>query len=281
MPNINKIIKQVKHLQPIPAMVHRVLETTADPESDLQDLVKLVEHDISITANVLKVCNSAHFGLPVKVDSIQRAITLIGYQKLVELVLEQTLGGNLQQSQEGYGLEKGELWKQSVAAAKVARNLAERRQMGNISALYTAALLKDIGKVVLHEYVGKQLDNIQRKVTSKGISFLEAEKACIGMDHAALGGIIAREWGFNSHLIYMIENHHLNDSAARLDAATTAIYLADMVAMMAGSCIGVDRLAYPAYEDTFSDFFLAKDELKTLIQIYSGYLAGAERLLGN
>jgi putative nucleotidyltransferase with HDIG domain len=279
MSNIQKILKQVQRLQPIPAMVHRVLQLAADPESSQKDLVALVEHDPAITANLLRVCNSAHFGLRVKVDSIQKAISLIGNQKMVELVLEQTLSGNLQSAQKGYRLERGELWKQSVAAAKVTNSLAARRQLANLPAIYTAALLKDIGKVVLHEYVADQLGRIQDKVTNKGMSFLEAEKACIGMDHATLGGIIAREWRFNSHLIYMIENHHLTDANARQDPATAAIYLADMIAMMAGSCIGVDRLAYTVYEETFADFFLAKDELTVFIQGYEGYLAAAKRLL--
>lgn len=260
-------------------MVHKVLKLAADPDADQKNLVDLVEHDPAITANLLKVCNSAHFGLRVKVDSIQKALSLIGNQKMVEMILEQTLSGNLQRAQKGYQLEKGELWKQSVAAAKVANSLAARRRLVNLPAIYTAALLKDIGKVVLHEYVAKQLDRIKHKVTNKGMSFLEAEKACIGMDHATLGGIIAREWRFNSHLIYMIENHHLTDPNARRDPATTSIYLADMVAMMAGSCIGLDRLAYIVYEEIFADFFLAKEELTVLIQSYEGYIAGAQRLL--
>lgn len=279
MSSIEKIMKRVKRLQPIPAMVHKVLALASDPESSLQDLVGLVEYDPVITGKLINVCNSAQLGLPVKVDSVQRALTLLGYQKIVELVLEQMLGSNLQVAQKGYRLAKGDLWKQSVGAAKVARNLAERRQLGNLPAVYTAALLKDIGKVVLHEFVGDQLEKIQQKVNSKQISFEEAEKECIGMDHATLGGIIAREWQFSSHLIYMIENHHLSDPFARRDPATAAIYLADMVAMMAGSCIGVDRLAYTVYEDTFDDFFLAKDELKSLIQSYEGYVLGAQRMI--
>lgn len=279
MANVQKILRKVEKLPPIPAMVHRILDLTDDAESSFMELVELVEHDPAITANLLKVCNSAHLGLPVKVDSVQRALTLLGYQHIVELVLEQNLGANLQRSQKGYRLEKGDLWKQSVATAKVAKTLAQRQKLANLPAIYTAALLKDIGKVILHEFVGNEFSRIQEKVEKKGLSFTDAEKACIGMDHATLGGIIAREWHFNSHLIYMIENHHLADPAARRDPPTACIYLADMVAMMAGTCIGVDRLAYPVYEELFSDFFLTRDELKTLMLSYDGFLVSAQRML--
>jgi len=241
-------------------------------------LVDIVEVDPAITTNLLKICNSAHMGLPQKVDSVHRALTLIGMQGVVELVLAQNLGANLHAAQKGYLLDKGNLWQQSLASAMVARGLAEKQQLPNLPAIYTAALIKDIGKIVLSDYVAGQAAKIQRLVEKKGLSFLEAEKKCIGMDHAELGGIIAKEWNFNSHLIFMIENHHLSDPHARKDQATASIYLADMVAMMAGTCIGVDRLAYPIYEDTFKDYFLTKDELKTLILSYEGYVSTARSM---
>lgn len=278
MPNIKKIVYKIKSLQPIPAVVHKVLLMSEDPDSQLSDLLDIVKVDPAITANLLKVCNSAHMGLPQKVDSVQKALTLMGLQGVVELVLAQNFGANLRRAQKGYLLEKGELWKQSLACAMVARDLAERRQLGNLPAIYTAALLKDIGKVVLNEFIEGQAGKIQQLVEKKGLSFIEAEKQCIGVDHAELGGIIAREWHFNSHLIFMIENHHLADPGARRDPCTASIYLADMVAMMSGSCIGVDRLAYPVYEDIFKDSFLSKEELKSLMLSYEGYLNNAQLL---
>jgi HD-like signal output (HDOD) protein len=98
------------------------------------------------------------------------------------------------------------------------------------------------------------------------------------MNHATLGGIVAKEWNFSPHMVYMIENHHLNNAEARNDPATATLYLADMVAMMVGTCTGIDRLAYPTYEETFDDFFLAKDELKALMLTYTGFLKGARDL---
>ena len=278
MPQIKKILKKVKELQPIPPMAHKVLALATDADSSISQMIELVQHDPVITANLLRICNSAHMGLTVKIDSVQQAVTMLGMQQVFELVLSQNLTVHLTKAQEGYQMEKGDLWKQSVAAAMVARLLAERRDIYPLPAIYTAALLKDIGKVVLHEYVAHSLDKIQELVTFKGFSFLEAEQACIGMNHATLGGIVAREWNFSPHMVYMIENHHLNNAEARNDPATATLYLADMVAMMVGTCTGIDRLAYPTYEETFDDFFLAKDELKALMLTYTGFLKGAQDL---
>jgi putative nucleotidyltransferase with HDIG domain len=244
----------------------------------MPELVRMVERDPAITANLLRVCNSAYLGLAVKVDSVQQAVAMLGLQQVVELVLAQNLSANMAKAQKGYQLAKGDLWKQSVAAAMIARTLAERRDIMALPAIYTAALLKDIGKAVLHEYVADKLEKIQEVIRTQGLSFIEAEEACIGMDHATLGGIIARHWNFSPHMVYMIENHHLGNLEARNDPATATLYLADMVAMMVGTCTGIDRLAYHVYEDIFEDFFLARDELKALMLTYNGFLKGAQRL---
>jgi HD-like signal output (HDOD) protein len=281
MAKIQKIIQKVKKLSPIPIVIHKVLDFASKSDGTLDDLVRLVENDPAITANLLKACNSAHMGLPVKVNSVQQAVALLGIQKVIEVVVTQTLSVNLQRAQKGYGLAKGELWKQSVATAMVARNLAERRQLPLLPTIYTAALLKDIGKVVLHEFVADELEKIEYQVNIKGYSFIEAEHLCIGMDHATLGGTIAEEWSFSDQMVFMIRHHHLIDPEARKDPATATLYLADMVSMMVGTCTGIDRLAYKVYEDIFNDFFLAKDELKALMYSYDGYLTAAQRFLEN
>lgn len=278
MTNVALIIKKIKKLQPIPVVIHKIVAFLGDPDSSLSDLVELIERDPAITANLLKICNSAHFGLVGKVDSIQRAVALLGVKRIAELVLTHGLSQNLALALNGYSLAKGDLWKQSVAGAMMAKSLAERRGLDNQAAIYTAALLRDIGKVILHEYVADAISNIQQMVRKEGLSFIEAEKACIGLDHAALGAMIAKHWNFTPQLTFMIENHHLNSCKARDDAGTSTLYWADMVAMMVGTGIGVDRLAYHVYEDSFDDFSLSKDELRALMLMYKGFLQGAARL---
>ena len=271
MDSLAHILKKVKRLEPIPTVIHKVLDLADDPESSLNDLVGVVERDPAITANLLKTVNSAHMGLPVKVDSVRQAVSMLGLQQVVEMVLSQNLSGDLQRSQKGYGLAKGDLWRQSLAVAMVARTLAGQRDLMSLPAIYTAALLKDIGKVILHEFVAEHLPAIQKLVAEKGMSFVEAEKAVLGMDHTTLGGIIAKQWHFSPHMTYMIENHHLSNPASRNDPATATLYLADMVAMMVDTGIGVDRLAYHVYQDVFNDFSLDKQQIKSLMITYKTF----------
>ncbi|BBO70286.1 HDIG domain protein [Desulfosarcina alkanivorans] len=271
MDSLAGILKKVNQLDPIPMVIHKVLDLADDPDTSLSDLVEVVERDPAITANLLKTVNSASMGLPVKVDSVQQSVAMLGLQQVVEMVLAQNLSGNLNRSQKGYGLAKGDLWRQSVAGAMVARTIAGEQELMSLPAIYTAALLKDIGKVVLHEFVADRLDAIQELVSRKGLSFVEAENEVLGMDHTTLGGIIAKQWQFSPHMIYMIENHHLTNPASWNDPATATLYLADTVAMMVDTGIGVDRLAYHVVQDVFNDFFPDKQQIKSLMIAYKGF----------
>jgi HD-like signal output (HDOD) protein len=91
------------------------------------------------------------------------------------------------------------------------------------------------------------------------------------MDHSALGGIIAQEWGFSDHMVYMIKNHHLANEASRNDPATACIYLADMVAMIVDTGLGVDRLAYHVYQDVFNEFFADRAAVRAMLSNYKTY----------
>jgi HD-like signal output (HDOD) protein len=119
--------------------------------------------------------------------------------------------------------------------------------------------------------VADRLEDIQALVNQKGMSFVEAEMDVLGMDHTTLGGMIAKQWQFSPHMIYMIENHHLTDPASRNDPATATLYLADMVAMMVDTGIGVDRLAYHVYQDVFNQFFSDTQQIKGMLITYKSF----------
>ncbi len=278
MSEITRIIRDIQQLQPLPIVIQKIVASLGDPDSPLSDVISLIEQDPAITANLLKMLNSAHFGLVGQVDSVPRAVTLLGTRRVAELALTYGFSQNLQTALGGYRLTKGALWKQSLASAMTARKLAEQRQLSHQPAIYTAALLRDIGKVILNEYVAGAIGDIQHLVIQDGLSFLEAERACVGADHAAVGGLIARQWHFSPTMIFMIENHHLTTPEARKDPSTTILYLADMVAMLAGDGSGVDRLRYRVHADGVAAGHLSKAEMRVLMLMYQGYLRGASRL---
>ena len=266
MTNIDDIIHSIDSLTPIPPVAAQIMALAEDENSSMSDIADLVIHDPSITATLLKICNSAYFGLSRQIESVRDAITLLGLDQIVELILLNGTADSFKDEPDGYGLGEGELWHHAVLSAHVAKVLAENNGWAsNKHLIFTAALLKDIGKIVMGRYVAFSYEKINILVHSKGYSFNEAEKEIIGMNHEELGARIGKKWRFGDKLIYMIRNHHLADETCRNDPETALVYLADIVCMMIGYGTSLDGLAYRFYGEVLDRMRLTEKDLYNVI----------------
>ena len=266
MTNIDDIINGIDTLKPIPPVAAQIMALAEDEYSSMSDIADLIVHDPSITASLLKICNSAYFGLTRQIESVRDAITLLGMDQIIELILLNGTAENFKDEPDGYGLGEGELWHHAVLSAHVAKVLAENTgRTSNKHLIFTAALLKDIGKIIMGRYVAFSYEKINILVHSKGYSFNEAEKEIIGMNHEELGARIGKKWRFGDKLIYMIRNHHMTDETCRNDPETALIYLADIVCMMIGFGTSLDGLAYRFYGEVLDRMNLTEKDLQNVI----------------
>jgi len=280
MTNLNDIVEQINLLAPIPAIASQIMTKAEDPDSSLSEIADLIVNDPALTANLLKICNSAYFGLPRKVESVQNAVAWLGLDQIVELVLTNSVSENFNKGLQGYGLGEGELWRHAVTSAHVAKSLAQRCGVSqNKHLIYTAALLKDIGKLILGRFVAFSFEKINILVHSQGYSFNDAEKNVIGMNHEELGAMVGEKWSFSEKLIYIIRHHHLTDESARQDLETTLIYLADIICMMMGICSGTDGLSYRFYSDVLKRINVSEKDLQAIIAETSENQQKIEHLL--
>ncbi len=240
------ILARVEKITPLPGTAVRLMQAVQDPDSSVGDVVEIIQYDPAITGQLLRLCNSAAFGLARKVHSVHEAVCYLGTNKVMQLVLgiygSEVLGGE----QRGYGMEPGILWRHSVAVALTAETLARRICPDDLGVSFTAGLLHDIGKVVLNEFVGREFAEIVRRVSEQGESFVEAERAVLGFGHDQIGAELAERWGLPPALVRTIRWHHEPQTVDPPDPLVDAVYLADSVCMMFGLGLGADGLNYRA-----------------------------------
>jgi putative nucleotidyltransferase with HDIG domain len=266
MTDLQDIVEQIDLLEPVPPIAAQIMVLAEDPNSSLSQIADLILNDPALTANLLKTCNSAYFGLSRKVESVRDAISLVGLDHIVQLVLLNRISPTFKKGAEGYGLGEGQLWRHAVSSAHVAEILARRFGASeNKHLIYTAALLKDIGKLILGRFVAFSFEQINILVRSQGHSFNDAEHKIIGMNHEELGALIGQKWQFSDKLIYIIRHHHLADESAREDLETSLVYLADIICMMMGVCTGADGLSYRFYSDVLNRMDLTEEDLLGII----------------
>ena len=279
MNDIKSIVKKIDGLKPIPQVASKVMSIAEDPESSMHDLSDVIVYDTAVTTNLLKVANSAYFGLSEKVDSVHQAIVLIGMDQVANLVLLSAGSENLKGSQEGYDLEAGDLWKYSVSSALIARELAEKKGAKETQLIFTAALIKDIGKVILNQYVKDSFDNINTLVTEQNFTFREAEKEVIGIDHAELGGMVAENWKFSPMMIEIIRNHHLPQESSISEFESSIVYMADTICMMMGIGGGSDGLAYRFHRKVVERLGLTEKDFQHIIAGFGEKLPQVEAMM--
>jgi len=240
------ILAAASKLPPFPQAAQKVIELLQDPDVGVDRLVEVVKLDPSLTADVLKAVNSPLYGLLTKVDNLSQALTLLGNKTFSEIVFTSASAKLLGQEQAGYDLEQGELWQHSLATALMTQIIARETGRTAGPALYTAALLHDIGKVVISSFVRNKYEEIKELIAG-GLPFLEAERKVLGLDHAELGSRMASEWNFSEEMINLIQYHHRPEQ--RPDWGDLAIlYAANVTCQMIGLGGGADGVS-PAWDE--------------------------------
>lgn len=279
MTAIQELIKEIKNLKPIPAVINQILEKVDQPDSSMAEIAEIIQYDPAVTADVLRTCNSAYFGLRHPAESIKDAVNLLGLDQIVEIVVMKSGAQVLSKDQKGYGLYDGAMWKYSVSSALIAKELASRLSLESKNTIFTAALLKDIGKTILDKFVNDSFDRISHLVENKNMSFLEAEKKVIGVDHTELGGMIAKMWKFSPRMVKMIRNHHLSDMTMIKDKEVAVVYMADCICMMMGVGGGSDGLAYRFNEQVMEALGMKPDDIPMIMAQFVINMKAVEDLL--
>lgn len=279
MSSIQELIREIKQLQPVPAIISQILDIVDSPDSSVAEIAQIIQYDPVITASVLRTCNSAYFGLKNPAESIKDAVALLGTDQIVEVVLMKSCGTALSGDQKGYGQVEGDMWKYSVSSAVIAKQIAEKLEIEKKNTIFTSALLKDIGKIVLDKSVSESSDKIFNTMQAKSLSFLEAEKAVLGIDHTELGGMIGKMWKFSPKMVKMIRNHHLSDKSMLKDMEVAVVYLADCISMMLGIGVGSDGLAYRFNEQVMQELGMEADDISKIMLDFASEIKKVEDLL--
>ena len=279
MIDVETIIAAVDTLKPVSHVASKVLEISCNPNSSLAEIVDVIKYDPATTASILKICNASYFGLKRKISSIKQAVTFLGLEKLVNMVVMKVSAENFKAAQKGYDLKEGELWRYSVASALIAQDLAEKKHCKNAPLIFTSALLKDIGKLVLHIYVRDAFDNIMTLVQRKNFTFVEAEKEIIGIDHAELGARIAEKWHFEQRMVEIIRNHHDPTASPPEDLTIPIVYLADSICMMIGVSGSSDGLAYRYHQNVLDLLRFSDTDLQHTIANFWAKIGSVDELI--
>ncbi len=262
---LNTVISEVDELPSLPQVVIRVMELTDDPESTAFDIQEVLNQDQSMTAQVLRLANSVYYGYSRRIATVSDAIIMIGFNAVRSIVLAASVSKILKKELKGYVMDEGELWKHSQATAIFARLLAKRVKFRSIELAYTAALLHDIGKLVLNSFMNEAYQEVISIVNEEKLPFNEVEDTIFGYNHATLGGKVAEKWKLPLDLSEAIACHHEPGRAEINPRLTAIVHVADAVTMQMGMGLGIDGLMYPLFSESLELLGLTEYDLEVVM----------------
>jgi len=211
------LLEIVEKMPAFPQSVHRVIELTSDINSDPRALVEVIEHDPILIMKILKMVNSAYFGLAEKITSVNHAVVYVGINTIKNLALSTATLGVLPRTNKA-GFDMDAFLLHSLSTAIIARIIARRLNIPERETFdfFLSGLLHDFGKIVFAHFMPNDFKRVLQMVKEEGLHLYEAEQNIFAADHTQIGALLGEKWNLPVHLISCIRNHHYHDSKESL-----------------------------------------------------------------
>lgn len=232
--NITELVEGVGDLVTLPDVFIRISQLVDDPDSTLDDIAKVVSQDPSFTVRLLRVANSAFYGFASSIETVPRAVTLIGTSQVRNLALSTSVARTFAGLPNEL-VSMDNFWHHSLYCALAARLIAKRVSKSDPEALFTAGLLHDIGELVIFNRLPEEAKEALELVLDSGdeMPVYLAERQIMGLDHAQVGGELARQWNLPPLLLDCIACHHDIHKAQHCPRETAIVHIANVIALMA------------------------------------------------
>ncbi|HBR97640.1 MAG TPA: phosphohydrolase [Gammaproteobacteria bacterium] len=267
-----ELIAAVQDVPLLSPSVSQLLEVTADPKYNIADLIRIIKHDAVLTARLLRVVNSAAYALPVEVETVDRAVAMLGSRVVVGLALGGAGDGLFTRPLDGYDSNGEGIWRHDLFSAIAGRYVGLKATTDFTPDLaFTGGLLLDIGKAVMSQFlVGKSAAMLADIANGTASDYLEEETRLLGLDHAELGYELAKCWQLPEVLQNAIRYHHKPSQASEIYRPLCyAVHIGDTLAMMAGHSAGSDAMQYQL-ESGYDAYFKLDEQDIGMIMLQSG-----------
>ncbi|MDL2285390.1 HDOD domain-containing protein [Desulfovibrio sp. OttesenSCG-928-F07] len=222
------IVQMEVRLPPMPAVLGELQEVTAKPYVSSAEVGEVVAKDPSLTAWLLKLVNSPFFGFSVKVDTVSRAVTLLGLEQFKTLAMGSMLNSLASQLPAGI-INLDSFWRHSIATALAAQTIWKVLKREEPERLFVAGLLHDCGLLALAYAAPKTFSGLTQAIERSDKPRYQAEQELLDFDHARLGGMLLHRWNMPLPLVMAVLRHHQVESPERYMEAAV-VHLADVIA---------------------------------------------------
>lgn len=190
----------------LPEVYFRLRTVMDDASFCMGDVTEVISHDPAMTARLLHLVNSAYFGLAAKIDTVNRAVSMLGTQQIHDLVLAVSVAETFEDVS-GDVMDMKSFWRKSVECAITCRELAVMCNVLDKERVFVAGLLRDIGHLIMYQSIPIQTKQAFEQSRKQGVPLFKVERVIVGIDYAKVGGTLMRQWNLPRSLWESAEFH--------------------------------------------------------------------------
>ena len=203
-----KVEETINFLPPLPSVMTDLIEALNSEDADFRTLGQIISRDPSMAMDVLKIANSAFYGLQNKVTSIEQAVRMLGISEIASLCISCSTTASLKAPKGVETLDLRRFWRHSVATGVIAKIVCSQLNLGRWDSLYLSGLIHDVGAVVLDRFRHDVYQEILDLTSKENISVLEAEERVMGASHDTVGGWLMTKWRLPQVFVEVASYHH-------------------------------------------------------------------------
>lgn len=262
---LEEIVARTPELPSIPAAALKVIQETESVTATAASVARILVSDQALTARILRLANSAYYGLTRKVNHVSEAVVVLGMRTVKNLALVASSYPWLTKPVPGYELGSKDLWLHSIGVGIGAQLTAKLSRKCHDDMAFTAGLLCDIGKLAMSVWFEEKTSKMLLAAQQKGMTFCEVERLLLGYDHAEVGAFLTENWNFPTQIVQAIRYHHSPDQQETYDPLADCVHVGDYLTMMMGFGLGGDGLQYKLDPDSLSRLGLEANNLDEII----------------
>ncbi|MBW2053943.1 MAG: HDOD domain-containing protein [Deltaproteobacteria bacterium] len=225
----NEIIGRMTGLPSLPGPVIAILDVLNNPASSAQELSEALRYDQSIASRVLKLVNSAFYGFPRQIDTLSKAVTILGYTSIQNIILTTSIFDTFNNVPHDQSLDRKSFWQHALGCGAMAQTIKSKLGMGDGEEVFLAGLLHDIGKVILDVFLHDEYAQVLKLAQEKGLLLVEAEKEVLDTTHADFGFWLAENWNLPYNLTAAIAHHHNPPESKDHFTITSLVHVGDIL----------------------------------------------------
>lgn len=275
--SLDAAVRRVTEISTLPQVALRVIETAQNPDAGAADLKVVVEGDPALSARVIRMVNSAAFGLRTTVTNLHQAISYLGFNQVRNLAMTASVSEIFKKDEQIHGYSRRALWRHLVSVGICARLVAKRHGLAAFEDAFLAGLLHDIGIILLDQTAHESFVHVIETLDARQ-TLSEIERAVYGFDHCSFGERVAETWRFPESVRGAIRHHHFagRHKGAGLEIVQ-CVEIANVVCSIKGiTSVGV-KLIKPGLE-SFEALGFRKEDVVVLSADLDREIAASEKL---